>query len=103
MRLVDIKDVKNAFMGKCDLDEESIQTIIDEIPTTEKGGMKSIEEGLPIVGLNVLCQWEKSDLIHNSKDIYQTIMHRNADNEWISDFGVCTGKVTHWMHLPFVV
>ena len=75
----------------------------DYKPTTEKGGMKSIEEGLPIVGLNVLCQWEKFDVIHNSKDIYQTIMHRNADNEWIGEFGICTGRVTHWMHLPFVV
>ena len=39
MRLVDIKDVKQGFMEKTDLDEETIQSIIDELPTandTEK-------------------------------------------------------------------
>lgn len=99
MKLVDIIDVKQALMEKCDLyDEESIQSIIDEIPTTECG-LKPIEEVKPIVGLRVLCQWEKRNGI--DKEIYITIMHRNANDEWISEFGVCTGKVTHWMELPF--
>ena len=100
MRLVDIKDVKNAFLGSCELDEETIQIIIDEIPTTEKNGMKSIEEGKPPIGLRVLCQWEK----RNGKDaeIYQTIMHINEDGNWISEFGMCNGKVTYWMESLFV-
>lgn len=99
MRLVNIKDVKQAFMGKCDLCEEEIQSIIDEIPTTEECGLKPIGEGKPIVGLNVICQWEKRN--GNDKEIYITIMHRNVDDEWISNLGLCTGKVTHWMELPF--
>lgn len=33
MRLIDIKDVKHGFMEKSDLDEETIQNIIDELPT----------------------------------------------------------------------
>ncbi len=37
MRLVDIKDVKQDFMEKTYLDEETIQIIIDEIPTAETG------------------------------------------------------------------
>lgn len=32
-RLVDIKDVKNALMGKVNMDEETLQSIIDELPT----------------------------------------------------------------------
>lgn len=39
MRLVDVKDVKQGFMEKTDLDDETIQSIIDELPTandTEK-------------------------------------------------------------------
>ena len=99
MRLVDIKDVKQAFMGKTDLDEETLQIIIDDIPTTEECGLKPIEEGKPIIGLNVICQWEKRN--GNDKDVYITIMHRNADDKWISAYGLCTGKVTHWMDLPF--
>ena len=35
MRLVNIKDVKQSFMEKTDLDEETIQSIIDELPTAE--------------------------------------------------------------------
>lgn len=35
MRTVDIKDVKRAFLGKCDLSEEELQLIVDEIPSTE--------------------------------------------------------------------
>lgn len=32
-RLVDIKNVKTAFLGKTDLDEATLQSIIDELPT----------------------------------------------------------------------
>lgn len=43
MRLVDIKDVKQAFMEKISEDEATIQSIIDELPTTKTGSWQAYQ------------------------------------------------------------
>lgn len=98
MRIVNIKDVKQIFLEKTDLDDETIQTVVDEIPTVD---WIDVNRGLPITGLRVLCQWERRNGI--DKEIYITIMHKNDNNQWLSDLGLCNGKVTHWMELPEVI
>lgn len=57
-------------------------------------------ERLPDVGVTVLCYWGKSSIFENTTSYYYTLMHRNEDNIWISDFGICTGFVISWMPLP---
>lgn len=44
MRTVSINDVKQAFMEKTDLTEKIIQSIIDELPTTETNGLVKVGE-----------------------------------------------------------
>lgn len=65
----------------------------------KQDGWIPVSERLPIVGLTVLCYWEKMDRYSNITNYYYTLMHRNADNVWISDFGQCTGKVLAWQEL----
>lgn len=63
-------------------------------------GWIPVNKKLPDVGITVLCYWKKIDWYDNTTCFYYTLMHRNADVEWISEFGKCTSEVLAWQPLP---
>ena len=66
-------------------------------------GWIPVNKKLPDVGITVLCYWKKVNRYDNSTEFYYTLMHRNADVEWISEFGRCAGEVLAWQPLvPYI-
>ena len=66
----------------------------------EYNGWIPCSERLPSVGVTVLCYWKKWDRYDNTTSYYYTLMHRDEDCKWLSEFGLCNGVVLAWQPLP---
>lgn len=76
------------------------ETEIEALVKAKNNGWIPCSERLPSVGLTVLCYWKKDDRYDNTTSYYYTLMHRNEDCQWISDFGMCSGVILAWQPLP---
>lgn len=86
-------------VGKTNAFNESI-SIVNELAEEYNNGWIPCSERLPNVGMTVLCYWKKYNRYDNTTSYYYTLMHRNEDYQWISDFGMCNGDVIAWQPLP---
>lgn len=89
----------NEIDGVIEIINQLVEEYINTSTDTSSGWI-DCSERLPNVGVTVLCYWGKSSICENTTSYYYTLMHRNEDNIWISDFGICIGFVIAWMPLP---
>lgn len=76
------------------------QQYIAELEKQKNNGWIPCSKRLPDVGVTVLCYWKKYDRYDNTTSYYYSLMHRNEDCQWLSDFGMCNGDVIAWQPLP---
>jgi hypothetical protein len=79
---------------------DDAKTIINELAEEYNNGWIPCSEGLPNVGMTVLCYWKQDNRYDNTTSYYYTLMYRNEDYQWISDFGMCNGAIIAWQPLP---
>lgn len=77
-----------------------IEEFATDINVVSNNGWIPVSERLPSVGVTVLCYWKQYDRYDNTTNYYYSLMHRNEDSQWLSDFGMCSGEVIAWQPLP---
>lgn len=80
--------------------EEVTETEIEALIQAKNNDWIPCSERLPSVGVSALCYWKKYNKYDNTTSYYYSLMHRNEDNQWLGDLGMCNGEVLAWMPLP---